>query len=109
MLRDMGAARAAADEEAADYVALDSRPAAGRAPGAHRDSGVVREEDEVGDGDEVLEEYAGSRVDFGTHPDRAAAERKRAIRASLQDECGRRRPRTCARERHSPVLRRSED
>ena len=93
LLRETGEARAASAADG-DFVPLDSskvgpnnsehsrrdpmsdpRSAVSQAPGKApgRESGVVREEDEVGEGDEFFEEYAGSKIAFGTQPGRDAA------------------------------------
>ena len=106
LLRETGEARAASATDG-DFVPLDSskvgpnnsehsrrdpmsdsRSAVSQAPGKApgRESGVVREEDEVGEGDEFFEEYAGSKIAFGTQPGRDAAERRRAIKGSLREE-----------------------
>jgi len=53
----------------------------------------VREEDEVGEGDEAFEEYAGNRIGFGMRPGLDATERKKAIQSYLREEYG---PGVCA-------------
>lgn len=53
----------------------------------------MREEDEVGEGDEAFEEYAGNRIGFGMRPGLDAAERKKAIQSYLREEYG---PGVCA-------------